>query len=299
MSGNLGRGFRFARRIVGVLAVAVAVATGTGTALATWSIVAVDPETRQVGVAAASCIGHVEVIAGIAPGKGVVAAQALFNLKGRDRAVALLGRGAAPRDALAEIADERFDPNSFASGLKTRQYGIAALGFEDAPASFTGSWTVGWSGSVHSHGVSVQGNMLRGASVVENTLAAFQADAAGCQPTLADRLMRALEAGAASGGDKRCSKELTALSAYIEVAGPGDTPGARYLRIVAPYAGTTVPGIYTLLRQMILPEQGDPSENPVLRLRQRYDEWGVRNPEKAGACAQGTGVVVGGRARIR
>ena len=59
------------------MAAVLAALCAPGSASATWSIVAVDPETREVGIAVASCIGGVEVTAGIAPGKGVVTAQAM------------------------------------------------------------------------------------------------------------------------------------------------------------------------------------------------------------------------------
>jgi uncharacterized Ntn-hydrolase superfamily protein len=64
---------------------------------------------------------------------------------------------------------------------------------------YTGKDCVAWCGSVRGADVSVAGNMLAGSAVVERTLAAFER-AAG---TLADRLLTALEAGEAAGGDKR------------------------------------------------------------------------------------------------
>ena len=255
-------------------------------ARATWSIVAVDGATEEVGIAAASCIGGVEVTGGLAPGRGVIAAQALSNPSARDQAVELLAAGASPREVIEQVTTVEFDPESFRSGPKLRQYGVAALGFEAAAASFTGSWVLGWSGSAHGQGVAVQGNLLYGATVVEATLATFEAIAPGTAATLSDRLMAALEAGAAKGGDKRCAKELSALSAFIAVARPGDDARHPYLRIVAPYAGETDTSPWTFLRQLLWPQRGDLSENPVTRLRKEYDRWRERNPR-----AQERGVV--------
>ncbi len=245
---------------------------------ATWSIVAVDPRTGEVGIAAASCIGGVEVTGGLAPGRGVIAAQALSNQKARDQAVELLAAGASPQQVIAQVTAPEFDPESFRSGPKLRQYGVAALGFEDAAASFTGLWVPGWSGTAHGHGVSVQGNLLYGASVVEDSLAAFEAASLRPGSTLGDRLMAALEAGAVQGGDKRCAKQLAALSAFIAVARPGDDPARPHLRILAPYAGEVDTSPWTFLRQLLWPEQGDVSQNPVTRLRREYDRWRKRNP---------------------
>ena len=50
-----------------------------GDAAATWSIVAIDPATREVGIAGASCIAGAQEIAGLAPGRGAIAAQAMAN----------------------------------------------------------------------------------------------------------------------------------------------------------------------------------------------------------------------------
>lgn len=52
-------------------------------AMATWSITAVDPKTKQVGIVGASCTDSVYGIAGIAPGKGVIAAQAMSNMQAK------------------------------------------------------------------------------------------------------------------------------------------------------------------------------------------------------------------------
>jgi len=73
-------------------------------------------------------------------------------------------------------------------------------------AQHTGKDCVSWCGSVRGIDVSVAGNMLAGAAVVEQTLAAFER-ASG---TLADRLLTALEAGERAGGDKR-GKQSAAL----------------------------------------------------------------------------------------
>ena len=74
-------------------------------ALATYSIVAVDTTTREVGGAGTSCLdgSNVYVIYGSVPGTGVVHAQAQFSQAGRDRAVELLMQGTAPSDIITAI----------------------------------------------------------------------------------------------------------------------------------------------------------------------------------------------------
>ena len=250
-------------------------------ASATWSIVAVDHETREVGVAGASCIANTQVIAGLAPGRGAIAAQAMSNFAGRDRGVELLAGGASPREVIAAIASFRFDSLAGADTSRLRQYGVAALGFEDAPAAYTGSWTFEWRGHDLAHGVSVQGNLLVGPEVVKRALAAFTAPPAETD-RLADRLLRALEAGAEAGGDARCLPEQAALSAFLMVAAPGDVPGSPSLRLIFPEVGEP-PGLLRMLGgelvqrwrryrgEMAELAPGEPERNPVRGLRRLYD----------------------------
>src|SRR5690606_17947911 len=190
-----------------VLLVLLALAAAPAPARATWSIVAVDRATRAVGVAGASCYPRTEEIARVVPGRGAVAAQSMVNVDGRERAAARLREGLRPDAILAELRDRRFDGWRLPLH-RLRQYGIASL---DAPAaSYTGAWALPWAGAAQGDGVAVQGNLLRGPQVVRATLAAFAASAAACGApaparseappaccALAERLLRALEAGAA------------------------------------------------------------------------------------------------------
>ncbi len=237
-----------------------------GAARATWSVVAVDPRTREVGISGASCIGGVEIIGGLAPGRGAVAAQSFTSLRGRYEAIEMLRRGESPRAIVARLGDPDFDSPFGLPLYELRQYGVAALGFESAPAAYTGSWAIPWRGDAQGRGVSVQGNMLYGGDVVERARAAFEADVPGCRATLADRLVAALEAGAEASGDRRCSREQTALSAFVAVARPDDDERKPTLEIV-------------------VPEQESGGDNPVALLRARYDAWRRAHPAEPGACA--------------
>ena len=215
------------------------------TASATWSVTAVDPRTREVGIAGASCTPNVMGIAGVVPGRGVIAAQALTNGAARQRGMEMLRAGASPAEIVRAVTDSAFDPV-----FVFQQYGVAALGH--APAAYTGAETDGWHGHEVDADVSVQGNLLVGPRVVGDAMAAFRVAAADTTMRLSDRLLLALEAGAAAGGDARCPGQ-TALSAFLIVAGPGDR-GAQHLRL---YVNGQLEG----------------GANPVALLRQRYDEW--------------------------
>lgn len=231
-------------------------------AAATWSVVAVDPETQEVGVAVASCVEApfgttvLPQVAGLAPGIGALAVQALYDQRNRDQAMALLVSGASPQELIDTMVAG--DP-----GSATRQYGVVTL--DAQVAAFTGSSTQDWASDAQGSLVTVQGNILYGPEVVDDALAAFGAEAPRCPWTLADRLMVALEAGAAQGGDNRCSEEQSALAAVIQVAGPGDAKGA-----------------FTL--DLRIPSQPLDGDNPVLLLRAAYDQWRQDNPPDDSAC---------------
>jgi uncharacterized Ntn-hydrolase superfamily protein len=239
---------------------------------ATWSIVAVDPETREVGVAGASCIVGAEVLAKLVPGHGAVAAQAIPNLAARDELAALVARGESPFAAIEAVTGSGFDEVLGVPAVALRQYGVAALGFENDPANYTGSWTMSWSGARTGFGVTVQGNMLRGAKVVEDALWAFEEEKRGCTRRLSDRLMDALEAGARAGGDRRCTPELAALSAFLFVAKPDDAPDAPSLSLVRNRPGSQLRNPWRDLRRSLLltREKGEAAENPVFLLRGAY-----------------------------
>jgi uncharacterized Ntn-hydrolase superfamily protein len=164
----------------------------------TWSILARDPRTGALGAAVATRFFAAGALAiHLEGGVGALATQALINPMYAVHAMPRLRAGEAP-DAVIEAllaAD---------AGRSHRQIHILDAGGRIAVHS--GSACIGWCGAVRGTEVSVAGNMLAGPEVVTRTLAAFEA-ASG---TLAERLLTALEAGEAAGGDKR-GKQSAAL----------------------------------------------------------------------------------------
>ncbi|WP_431269638.1 DUF1028 domain-containing protein [Dankookia sp. P2] len=158
----------------------------------TWSILARDPRTGELGVAVATRFFAVGAICPRVEGAlGAVATQALVNPMFAPDGLARLRAGDAPdavRDALL-AAD---------AGRDHRQLHILAA--DGRMARHTGTACIPWCGGVAAEDVSVAGNMLAGPQVVEATLEAYRAHAD--QP-MALRLIAALEAGEAAGGDKR------------------------------------------------------------------------------------------------
>ncbi|HUC68489.1 MAG TPA: DUF1028 domain-containing protein [Stellaceae bacterium] len=165
----------------------------------TWSIVARDGESGAFGVAVASKFFAVGALCPWArSGVGAVATQSLVNPMFGPKGLALLAEG-KPAQAVLETllaAD---------AGRATRQLHLRdATG---AAAAHTGADCIPWCGHVIEDGFSVAGNMLTGPEVIADTAAAYRA-AAG-RP-FAERLIAAMAAGEAAGGDKR-GKQAAAL----------------------------------------------------------------------------------------
>lgn len=158
----------------------------------TYSITARCAETGHYGVAVASRFFAVgALVPHLRGGKCAVATQAFVSpIWGMEAAERLAG-GEAGQDVLADLVARD-------GGQAIRQ--IHAIDAQGLPAAHTGADCVDWCGHVAADGVSVAGNMLAGPAVVVDTLAAYQTH---LHLPLAERLMTAMEAGAAAGGDKR------------------------------------------------------------------------------------------------
>ncbi len=247
---------------------------GVPAAHATWSIVAVDPHTGEVGLAAASCSIGVPHIAALVPGKGAIVSQAATSFTGREKARELVMQGVDATRVLAVLEDPELYAGWLTIGFPYLQYGVATLAAgEDSPVAtgfVTGGSNPDWSGGVAGDTYSAQGNTLRNAAVIGDTAEAFEqaTQNASCPMPLAERLLVALEAGRDAGGDVRCPVEAPALAAVLMVARPGDDPDAPTINEVAPrrfsIARTAV--------HLVVPYYPDPDKpEPVAELRARYD----------------------------
>ena len=164
----------------------------------TWSIIARDDEGR-FGIAIASCFLAVGAwCAHTRRGVGAIATQALLNPLYGPAGLDRLAAGEAPEHIVAALtqADD---------GRGQRQ--LHVLPASGAGAAHTGGECIGWCGHHVGDGFSVAGNMLAGPEVVDASVQAYLATAG--RP-LAERLLAALAAGEAAGGDKR-GKQAAAL----------------------------------------------------------------------------------------
>ncbi|MFC0410499.1 DUF1028 domain-containing protein [Roseomonas elaeocarpi] len=158
----------------------------------TWSILARDPATGELGAAVATKFFAVGALClRTEGGTGAVATQALVNPMLGLRAIERLRAGEAPEAVGAALLRDD-------AGRETRQLHMIAA--DGASFRHTGAECVDWAGHLDGADVSVAGNMLAGPGVIWATRDAFRASAG--QP-LALRLIAALEAGEAAGGDKR------------------------------------------------------------------------------------------------
>lgn len=244
---------------------------------ATWSVIAVDRTSGAVVIASATCVTQAafagfpardlrDVQAIVVPGKGVAAAQAAVDSTRANQKLifAELQKGTAPDQILALLKQ---DPQ-----IARRQFGI--LDLEGRSAGFSGERnqpvSLDRQGQVQGTTIhySIQGNILASDAVVSKAVDAFVA-ASG---SLADRVMAAMEAADAAGGDTRCSCDRgpkvnapcttkTAHVAYILEAGKSDPNGESYND-----------GKYTMYVSVTDQDiKPDEDANPVKTLRLRYD----------------------------
>jgi uncharacterized Ntn-hydrolase superfamily protein len=174
----------------------------------TWSIVARDPKTRQFGIAVATKNFAVGCrVPKIAAGVGAVASQALSNPFYGVNGIRLLreGKSAAQVVQTLTAADD---------GRDHRQ--LHVMDAAGRSAAHTGAACIDWCGHTIRDGFSVAGNMLAGPAVIAKTAESYQANSA---LPFARRLVVALAAGEAAGGDKR-GKQSAAVLIYGEEEWP-------------------------------------------------------------------------------
>jgi uncharacterized Ntn-hydrolase superfamily protein len=171
----------------------------------TWSIIARDKATGQFGIAVATKFFAVGArVPHIAAGIGGVATQALVNPYYGIDGVKMLREGKAPQDIVSALT-------AADSGCETRQLHI--MDAKNRIAAFTGKECVDWCGSLAGDGFSLAGNMLAGAQVLDQTAKAYVANE---NLPFARRLIAAMRAGEAAGGDKRGRQSAALLIHEVE-----------------------------------------------------------------------------------
>jgi uncharacterized Ntn-hydrolase superfamily protein len=165
----------------------------------TWSIIARDSVSGQIGIAVATRFFAVGArVPHIAAGIGGVATQALVNPYYGIDGVRMLREGKSPEAIVTALLASD-------DGRESRQLHI--LDAHGRIAAHTGKNCVDWCGHVKGDGFSIAGNMLAGAAVLDDTAKVYVANE---RLPFAQRLVAAMRAGEAAGGDKR-GKQSAAL----------------------------------------------------------------------------------------
>ncbi len=164
----------------------------------TFSIVGYDPETGEVGVAVQSRVFSVGngVIWGEA-GVGVVATQAIVDVSYGPQGIDLLRQGVAPDEVVRTILANDPNPDPERWTVEGRQFSV--MDAQGNVATHTGPRASDWAGHRIGEYCSAQGNILAGQAVVDDMVEAFE----NTEGHLSLRLLAALEAGQAAGGDTR------------------------------------------------------------------------------------------------
>ena len=169
----------------------------------TWSILARDPASGAFGVAISTRFFAVGALCPhAASGVGALSTQALVNPHYGRQGLELLRAGvAAP-----EVVQRLTGPDE---GREHRQ--LHVIDSAGRIGQFTGKQCIEWAGAIAGDGFSVAGNMLAGPRVVDETANAFQ----NSKKPFPERLIAALQAGEAAGGDKR-GKQSAALLVFTK-----------------------------------------------------------------------------------
>jgi uncharacterized Ntn-hydrolase superfamily protein len=262
-----------------VLAASLLVLVSSVPASATWSVVALDQKTGAVVVASATCVpqaaflrrpstGLRDIQAIVVPGVGAAAAQAAVdNTRANQRLIyAELQKGTDPARILELLKQ---DPQ-----IDVRQFGI--LDMKGRYAGWSGAKNQAASlheqGQVEGTGIwySIQGNILMSDDVVHSAVTALKNE----KGSLTDRVMAAMEAADAKGGDKRCTCDT---EPKIDAPCDGKTAHVAYMlradktdKNMDSYNDGDYAMYINVTNEDIKPTE---NANPVKTLRMRYDDW--------------------------
>ena len=213
----------------------------------TFSIVAVDTITGQVGSAGASCIQGSIIISDIHPGVGAIHTQSYWNAINQDSASSLMDKGYTPQDIIDWLVanDSQNDPT-------IRQYGIVDLIDGGRSAGYTGENCYDFKGHKLGENYAIQGNILLGQSILDDMETAFLTQ----YGTFEEKLMASLMAANVTGADTRCTPYGTpAISAFIRVSESDNSEDSLFMDINVNNAPLTL--------------------NPLDSLRLLYWDWKI------------------------
>lgn len=212
---------------------------------ATWSIIIVDKNTGEIGMAGASCTDDVYNIGKIIPGKGAIIVQAESNNDARQIGFEMINAGYSSQAILNVLKRKTYLPWD-------QQYAVVTLNKSGYARAYTGKNVPANKGVLTSREFSIQGNTLASKVAIKLIYIAIK-KAQRQGKSIQEILMIALRAGATAGGDSRCGTQV-ASSAFIFVSKPNDLPNK-------PYFNLTVSG------------ETAKKDNAVLLLQNMFDDY--------------------------
>jgi uncharacterized Ntn-hydrolase superfamily protein len=168
--------------------------------VATFSILGYDPESGELGGAVQSRVFSVgNGVLWAEAGVGAAATQAIVDVSYGPQALELLRKGTKPQNVISLILEKDPDPGLRGQPWPKGGRQFAVISPTGETAVHTGKEASDWAGHKQGKFCTAQGNILAGPAVVDGMVKAFE----GTKGRLAFRLLAALEAGQAAGGDKR------------------------------------------------------------------------------------------------
>ncbi len=223
----------------------------------TFSIVAVDSATGEVGSAGATCLDTQQeglaaiIISDVLPGRGAIHTQSYWNAANQTNARQKMEEGLSPQALMAYL-----QANDVQFNATVRQYGAVDFDENGQPraAAFTGSNCLDEKGHRVGDHYAIQGNILLDEWILDSMQAAFL-EAEG---SLAERLMAAMQGANVAGADSRCLNEgVSSRSAFLRIARPDDAEDDLFLDLNIPFTPF--------------------GEEPIDALQAQFDAWQSTN----------------------
>jgi uncharacterized Ntn-hydrolase superfamily protein len=224
----------------------------------TFSIVAIDSVTGEIGSAGASCVGSsstyphgAAILSDIIPGIGVIHTQAAWVLTNQQNAHDWMMLGLDPQQIIDSLV-----AHDAVGNPTTRQYGITDFnGGHPRSAAYTGVNCMNYKNDTAHLNYSIQGNILLGQKILDSIQSRFL----NTTGTLGDRLMAALQGAKIIGADTRCApRNTSSQSAFLRVAKMTAPPDSLYLDLWMAYP-QTLTGIFPV--------------DPIDSLQTLYNIW--------------------------
>lgn len=213
----------------------------------TFSIVAVDTITMEVGSAGASCIDGSIIISDILPGIGAIHTQSFWNQSNQNNAHDWMEEGHTAQEIIDLLIN-----NDAQNNPSIRQYGIVSLDTVLRSAAYTGENCYNYKNHIIGPNYAIQGNILLGQEVLDS----IEFNFLNTEGPLYVKLMAAIQGANISGADSRCLQFGTSsLSSFLRLAKEDNNPDSLYIDINV--------------------NSVDPGAEPLDSLQVLFDNWFV------------------------